>query len=426
MSADPGHADDVERAARWVADYVREMGGTAELTGPRSHPLVVGEVPASRAGASDEVPTVLLYGHYDVQPPGDLDAWESPPFEPRIHDGWLYGRGSADDKGNFFLLLRAVRELRAEGALPVHVRILSDGEEEIIGHSVVEYLRDDHREALACVIFDGPMLQRDRPLLVVGTRGLLYFHVRLSTGRSDMHSGFFGGAALNAGHAVARMVAELEATWDELEPGFDEPSVAERSAWAELPDPEDLLAAFGARPADASAVERFYERTTGRFAADINGIHCGEARLQKTVIPVEASVNLSLRLVPGQDPEIVSASLEEMLRRATPSGADVEIERWACTPAALMPSTAPVIEQGREAFRDVFGTLPSVVRTGGTVPIMSTLADRGIPTIMTGLDTLEGNAHAPNERLLLEYIPKGIEVAKGILARLSRLSGGAG
>jgi acetylornithine deacetylase/succinyl-diaminopimelate desuccinylase-like protein len=423
VSADPRRAGDVSRAARWVAGYVERIGGDAELAGPPSHPLVLGDVSAS-PGVGSGAPTVVLYGHYDVQPPGDLDAWDSPPFEPRMHDGWLYGRGSADDKGNFFVLLRAVSELSSEGALTVNVRVLADGEEEVIGSSVVDFVREDRRTVDACVIFDGPMLRRDQPLFVVGTRGLLYLHVRVCTGRMEMHSGFFGGAAHNAAHAIVEMLAAARQRWSELEEGTIEPTAADRAAWANLPDGDELLEAFGARPAEPGTSAAFYERTLGRFAADVNGIRCGEADLQKTVIPVDGAINLSLRLAPGQDPKRVAAKLEDILRHAAPPGTDLEIQQWASTPAALLASDTPVIAAGREAFREVFGVSPLVVRTGGTVPIMSALADRGIPTIMTGLDLLDGNAHAPNERFRLEYIPKGVDVGKAILTKLGALRGG--
>jgi acetylornithine deacetylase/succinyl-diaminopimelate desuccinylase-like protein len=420
VSADPAHEDDVVRAADWVAAYVKRLGGTVELTGPASHPLVVGDVPASR-GAARDAPTVMLYGHYDVQPAGDLAAWRSPPFEPQLDGEWLYCRGAADDKSNFFVLLRAVDELAAAGELPVRVKILADGEEEVIGTSVVDHVLHDTEPPDACVIFDGPMLQRDRPLLVIGTRGLLYLHVRVRTGAQEMHSGFVGGAALNAGRAIVEMLAVAWPPLMELADSAVEPSAAERAAWAELPDPAGLLEAYGARPADRDAAGAFYARTLGGFAVDVNGIRCGEADLQKTVIPADGAVNLSMRLLPGQDPESLRTDAEAILRASAPPGTDVEIECWASTPASAMRAGTQVVEAGREAFRDIFGTLPPVVRTGGTVPIMAALADRGIPTIMTGLDLLDGNAHAPNERFRLDYIPKGIDTAKAILSRLGSL-----
>lgn len=177
VSADPAHAEDVRRAGEWVCDFVRSAGGDAELRDTEGRPLALGEIPASEDGAT--APTVLIYGHFDVQPPAPLDLWESPPFEPEIRDGYVYARGAADDKGNAFLLLKAAQELTRERALPVHVRVAFDGEEEVGGHSIVDFLTADERGADACLIFDTAMPGLDTPAFDLGTRGLVYLHVRL-------------------------------------------------------------------------------------------------------------------------------------------------------------------------------------------------------------------------------------------------------
>jgi acetylornithine deacetylase/succinyl-diaminopimelate desuccinylase-like protein len=199
VSADPEHAEDVRRAAEWVRDFVRNAGGDAELVETETFPLAVGDIGASGGG---EAPTVLVYGHFDVQPPGPLDAWESPPFEPTVRDGWLYGRGTADDKGQLYALLKAAQLLGAAGELPVNVRIVCDGEEETGGHQVVDFIARDERGADAAVIFDSSMRQRGVPVFHVATRGLVYFHVSVRTGERDLHSGLFGGAGLNAATAL--------------------------------------------------------------------------------------------------------------------------------------------------------------------------------------------------------------------------------
>src|SRR5919106_1615428 len=177
VSADPAHADDVRRAGDWVCDFVRAAGGACELVATDTFPLAVGEIPAA-SGAAD-APTVLLYGHFDVQPPAPLDLWESEPFEPEVRDGYLYGRGAVDDKGNAYLLLKAARLLAEEGALPVNVRVAFDGEEEVGGHSIVDFLADDERGADACLIFDSGMPREDVPSFDLAVRGLAYFHVTL-------------------------------------------------------------------------------------------------------------------------------------------------------------------------------------------------------------------------------------------------------
>ncbi len=207
VSADPAHAADVRRAGEWVCDFVRAAGGEAELVDWESQPLALGDIPASADG--DAAPTVLLYGHFDVQPPDPLELWGSAPFEPEIRDGYLYARGAVDDKGNAYLLLKAAAELAREGVLPVNVRIAFDGEEETGGHSIVDFLAEDERGADACLIFDSGMPREDVPSFDLGTRGLVYFHVKARTGEADLHSGVFGGAALNAVHALSEALAAV-------------------------------------------------------------------------------------------------------------------------------------------------------------------------------------------------------------------------
>ena len=200
VSADPAHADDLVRAAEWVADKIRRGGGEAELVPYGERPLVVGEIRAS--SGAESAPTILCYGHFDVQPPAPLDLWESDPFEATIRDEWLYARGVADDKGQLWMLLHAAGLLAAEGALPINIRIVSDGEEEVGGQSIVEFLQQDERGADACVIFDGGMESRDLPALSIATRGLAAFNLRVRTGERDLHSGMYGNAAMNAIHAL--------------------------------------------------------------------------------------------------------------------------------------------------------------------------------------------------------------------------------
>ena len=207
VSADPERADEVVLAAEWVRDFIRAAGGEAELVATEKHPLVIGEFRASEG--ADDAPTVIAYGHFDVQPEAPLDLWESPPFEPTVRDGWLYARGVADDKGQLYILLKAAALLSAEGALPVNVRFTCDGEEESGGHSIIDFLEDDERGADACVIFDGNMLAPGKPAFFVATRGIAYFHVRVRTGERDLHSGVFGGAAMNASHVLLQVLSAV-------------------------------------------------------------------------------------------------------------------------------------------------------------------------------------------------------------------------
>jgi acetylornithine deacetylase/succinyl-diaminopimelate desuccinylase-like protein len=415
ISADDAFAADIEAAAEWVCRFVRRAGGTCELLRTGRHPLAVGEIAASSACRKGRVPTVLVYGHFDVQPPGAEADWVSPAFEPEVRDGWLYGRGAADDKGNLYLLLKAVEALAREGALPVDVRILCDGEEEVVGTSAVEFLEADERGADACVIFDGAMPRRDVPFFFVGTRGLLFYRLAVTTGRQDLHSGFYGGAAMNANHVLVQVCAAVSATAEPLQEGAVPPTAEEREAWAELDPGAAVLDGQGATPADEAAAAEFYERTLAAAAIDVNGLKGGEPDLQKTVLPVEAFANISIRLAPGQEVERIAAAFERLVEEAVPAGAKVELVRRSSSPAGLVQADAPPIRLALDAFEAALGRRPVLVRCGGTLPIVPALVGKGIPVVHTGFDVPEGNVHAPNERLLLEYVPLGFDAARRTL-----------
>ena len=419
VSADSAHADDVRRAGEWVCEFVRGAGGEAELVDTDAQPLAVGEIRASTG--TDEAPTVLLYGHFDVQPPAPLDLWESDPFEPEIRDGYLYARGAVDDKGNSYLILKAARLLAQDGALPVNVRIAFDGEEEIGGDSIVHFLAADERGADACVIFDSGMPREDTPAFDLGVRGLAYFHVRLRTGERDLHSGVFGGAALNAVHALIQTLEAVVAVPDELRAGVIRPTQEEIDSWGELAPGATVLGDAGAKPMDGEAAEAFYHRTLAGPAVDVNGLTGGEAVLQKTVLPVFAEANVSIRLAPGQDVDEISAAFERLLRDAAPAGAELEIERRSSAPAGLIPPDAPAVRLAQDAFERVVGRRPLLLRSGGTIPLVPALADRGIATILSGFALPNANMHSPNERLLARYVPLGVEAARETLVALGNL-----
>ncbi len=423
ISADPAHAGDVRMAGEWVRDIIAGAGGEAELVDWHGQPLVVGEIRASTGGAS--APTVLCYGHFDVQPPDPLELWESPPFEPEIRGEYLYARGVADDKGQLYLLLAAARELAQAGRLPVNVRFACDGEEETGGHSIVEFLAADERGADAAIIFDSEMVARGMPAFNLATRGLLYYHLELRTGQRDLHSGVFGGAALNAAHALITTLGALSASdgrlAEPLRAGITAPTAEELESWRGLPAGGDQLADQGARPADPAAAEEFYLRTFAEPALDINGVLSGSPNLQKTVLPVHAAANVSIRLAPGQDPDTIAKAFEATIRAAAPEGAELEIELWGPARPGLVAPDAPAVRLAQDAFERVVGARPLLIRSGGTLPIVPALADRRIPAIITGFSLPDANIHSPNERMLAEYVPLGIATARAVFEELARL-----
>jgi acetylornithine deacetylase/succinyl-diaminopimelate desuccinylase-like protein len=421
VSADPARKDDVEAAAEWLAEFVRGAGGQAEVVPTDTHPLIVGDLASSNGAA----PTVLVYGHVDVQPPDPLELWESDPFTLEQRGEWLYGRGIVDDKGQLYMLAKAAAELAAAGELPVNVRFACDGEEETGGHQIVDYLAGDERGAEAALIFDSGMTTRGVPEFAVATRGLVYFHLTVRTGDRDLHSGLFGGAALNALHALTQILDTVRARDGRLpEPlraGIVPPTDEERDAWAELVPGSQMLTDAAVAPVDARAAEEFYLRTTAEPALDVNGIAGGSPMLQKTVLPVSAEANLSIRLAPGQDVGEIAAAVETLLRDAAPDGAELEVTQLSAAPAGLVPPDAPAVQLAQDAFERTMGRRPLLVRSGGTLPIVPALVDKGIPTIVTGFATPESNIHSPNERLLAEYLPLGIETARELFRSLAKL-----
>ncbi len=427
VSADPAHSDDVGRAAEWLAEFVRRAGGSADVVPTDTQPLILGELPASNGHNRGQtpVPTVLVYGHVDVQPPDPLELWESDPFTLEERDGWLYGRGVVDDKGQLYILLKAAAELAAAGELPVNVRVTCDAEEESGGHQIVDFLAADERGADAAVIFDSGMTTRGVPEFSVATRGLVYFHLTVSTGSRDLHSGLYGGAALNALHVMSQILGTLQARDgalpEPLREGIAPPTDEEVAGWAELVPGPELLADAGARQAYPGAADEFYLRTTAEPALDVNGIAGGSPVLQKTVLPVSAEANLSIRLAPGQDVDTIAAAVERLLREAAPEDAEIELTRLGSSPPGLVPPDAPAVQLGLGAFEKTFGRRPLLVRSGGTLPIVPALADKGIPTIITGFGLPESSIHSPNERLLAEYVPLGLETAKELFRSLGAL-----
>jgi acetylornithine deacetylase/succinyl-diaminopimelate desuccinylase-like protein len=408
-TGDPDRAA-LRRACDWVCERIEAAGGTARPeTVDGGNPMAVGELPAARAGA----PTVLAYGHYDVQDPGPLDAWDSAPFEPTERDGRLYARGAADDKGNFLPLLHVACELARAGELPVNVRFLVEGEEEVGSASVLKRLRDDDPGADCALVFDSLMADERTPAISSGARGMARASVEVRTGERDVHSGLYGGAVLSAAHALVAMLAEVAPGPDgrvreELARGVAPVSEAERATWTRLRPGDEALAAAGARPVAPAAGDEFYDRIGAAPAFDVNMIATGEPR---TIVPATARAHLSLRLAPGQRAAEMGAELERLLRSAAPEGAEVAIDMQLADPALFDPEH-PALRLAVGALERACGTAPVFLRLGGTLPLLSVLADRGIATIVSGF-VLDADAiHAPNESFRLESLRLGERAAR--------------
>jgi acetylornithine deacetylase/succinyl-diaminopimelate desuccinylase-like protein len=418
VSADPSRASDVARAAEWVAARVRALGGAADVR--EAGKLVVGEIPGP-----PDAPAVLVYGHYDVQPPVPLDLWESDPFAAEVRGEWLYARGVADDKGQLWMQLKAIEELLAEGPPPVTFRVVCDGEEETGGDAIIRFLGSDRGRVDACVVLDGWMKTRDTPEFVVATRGLVALDVEVSTGERDLHSGHYGGTALNAIHALGQALTALFPRDGRLpEPlrvGVTPAGEDEVDGWSALPPGADELARVGAAPLDARAAAEFYERVFVEPSLDVTGILGGKPGLRNTTLVSRASAGITIRVAPGQDAGDIADAAERLLREALPPGATLEVLAKDVTPPAVLPRDTPVLEAARDAFEGVFGRRPLIVRVGGTLPITAALAARRIPTVMAGLALPDSHTHSPNERMLVETFPLGVAAAKETYRHLAQL-----
>jgi acetylornithine deacetylase/succinyl-diaminopimelate desuccinylase-like protein len=424
VSADSERTPDIEKAAAWVAERIRAAGGDADLVRRNGgRPLVIGEIRASTS--ADSAPTVISYAHFDVQPPDPLELWDSPPFELAERDGWLYARGVADDKAQLLMLVEGARQLAAAGELPVNVRFALDPEEEVGGQDIVQWVTADERGADAAIVFDGDMVERGVPTFNTALRGLCYFNVTVRTGERDLHSGLFGGVALNAMHALMQSLSAVVAkdgrVPEPLRVGIVPPAAHEIEGWKTLTDGAEQLAEVGARPSDANALDEYYLRTWAEPSVDVHGLAGGSPDLVKTVLPVEARANVSIRIAPGQNVADVSAAFERLLREAAPAGAELEVTLQSAAEPGLVSADAPALTLAREAFEEVFERPSRLVRVGGSVPVVASLAARGIPTISNGIATSDANAHSPNEKFPAEYLVRGVEAVSETYRRLGQL-----
>ncbi len=419
ISTGEGDPRALERAAQWAIAHVQAAGGSGSLvTVDGGNPLAVGELQAVDADA----PTILIYGHYDVQGPGDPQAWHSPPFEPEIREGRLYARGAADDKGNFLPLLHVACELAGAGRLPVNVRVLVEGEEEVGGDSVTEWVRADGRRADAAIVFDSGVPDLNTPALTVGLRGMVQLHLTVRTAEHNLHSGLYGGSVLNALHVLIGQLAQVLPGPDgrvreELRAGVAPPSEAELASWAQLPSGDAVLTGVGGHPVHPGAGAEYYLRNGADTSLDINAIEGGEPR---SIVPPAASATLTMRLAPGQDPDAIDATLRTLLQDGLPEGAALEISGARARPALFAPDE-PALVIAAAALRRACGREPLFLRSGGSIPIVAEMASRGYPVIVGGFGLPEDAIHAPNESYALRALELGEASARELFQGLASL-----
>jgi acetylornithine deacetylase/succinyl-diaminopimelate desuccinylase-like protein len=427
ISTDPAYRADLERAADWVLDQLKTMGLAAEKISTGGAPLVYGESPPVA-----EAPTVLVYGHYDVQPVEPLEAWHWPPFEPTRQNGAIYARGATDDKGQVLTHVFSTEAwLRTVGRLPVQLKFLIEGEEEV-GSEHLERFLSSRPQQLACdcvVISDGTQFGPDQPAICYGLRGIAYYELRLRGPKRDLHSGSFGGTVTNPANALAQILASLVDQHGRIQiPGFYdqvEPlSLQERQRLAQLPfDETKFLADLGLSGTTGEEGYSLLERRWARPTFDIHGLWGGyQGQGTKTVLPAEAGAKFSFRLVPHQDPAKITQGLRQRLEELCPPGIQMELLETHGTPAVLVPVDSPYVQAAVRAIRQAFGREPVFIREGGSIPIVAAFQQAfGVPVLLLGWGQDDDNTHAPNERFRLIDFHRGIRASAYLWAELAKI-----
>ena len=415
ISALPQHADDVKRCANWCADEMRRIGmQNVKLVDTPGNPVVYGDW----LDAPD-APTILFYGHYDVQPVDPLELWESPPFEATIRDGEIYARGSADDKGQVFMHFKAIEaHLKQNGKLPVNMKIILEGEEEVGSVNLDNFIREHKSElgADVVVISDSPMFARGVPSICYGLRGLVYFQIDLRGSNTDLHSGSFGGAVANPAFVLSQILAQMKDRSGRIKiTGFYDDVVAlqdeERKAWATLPFNEKAYRKdFGIPKVFGETGYTTLERTWARPTFEVNGLLSGfTGEGAKTVLPAVAMAKVSMRLVPNQTPDKIAALFEAHLRDITPKTMELKITRMHGGKPWMTSYDNPFVQAAGRAIERGFGRKPVFTREGGSIPVVSTFQEElGLPSVLFGVGLPDENAHAPNEKLDVANFHGGI------------------
>ena len=430
VSARSEHDRDTARAAEWVADSLRRIGLSAEVHRTAGHPIVVGEWRKAAAGA----PTVLVYGHYDVQPAEPLDLWESPPFEPTVRGGKIFARGSVDDKGQLFLHIKALEaHLAARGSLPVNIIVLAEGEEEVGSVNLARFI-EDHRQLLradAVVISDSAMFAPGLPSILSSLRGIAYFQIDVQGPSTDLHSGSYGGAVMNPAMALARILATMHDENGRVAiPGFYDTvsdwGEAARKQVRALPfDDESFRKETGAPALFGEKEWVTLERLWMRPTCEVNGLlsgYTGEGA--KTVLPAKAMAKVSCRLVPDQSPDEVEKLMRAHVRRVAPPGVTATVTPLHGGRPWKADLHGPLFDAARRALASAFGREPVIVGEGGSIPVVGDFERiLGTPVLLVGFGLPGENAHAPNEWISEENFTKGMRAVATLWDELA--NGGA-
>jgi acetylornithine deacetylase/succinyl-diaminopimelate desuccinylase-like protein len=423
ISAQPKHHGDTQACAQWLYQHLADLGCHVQLVDKGGRPVIVAE-----AGPSDGR-SVVIYGHYDVQPEDPLDQWLSPPFEPTLRDGFIYARGATDDKGQLFAHIKALETLlKTQNTLPCRITLIIEGEEESGGHSLARFVREEGASLRpeAVIVSDGTMYDLDTPCLNYGLRGIVTFEFTVRGPDRDVHSGTYGGAIANPALVLAQMLAAcVDVRGRILIPGFYD-GVDPIENWEkENIDslgfrPETVLADTGAVAVHGEPNHGLLERLWARPTFEVNGIYGGyQGDHSKTIIPAQATAKVSMRMVPRQDPEAVVARTIAHLRQVCPDTVRLDISEAAAAPPVVFDVKHPILQSARAALRTGFGREPVFTRCGGSIPVVSTFADQWqCPVVLMGLGQDNDGPHSPNERFRIDSFIKGIRASTHLLMDL--------
>lgn len=427
VSADGRHKADVRRAAEWVAGQFRGLGFQTEFCETDGHPIIFAQSPAVEGA-----PTVLVYGHYDVQPPDPLDEWISPPFEPTRRDGNIYARGATDDKGQMLTHIKSAEAwVKSRGGLPVNLKYLIEGEEEVGSDNLYKFIdaRRDQLAADVAVISDTSQFAPGQPAITYGLKGIAYYELRLTGPKQDLHSGTFGGAVTNPANTLVKLLAALSDECGRVQaPGFYDDVVPlsdeERKQFAALPfDEREFMASINVSGVTGEEGFSTLERKWARPTYDINGLTSGyQGEGAKTVLPARASAKFSFRLVPKQDPAKISAALETFLRERCPPGITLELVDLHGAPGVVMELGSRFMDAAARAVEQGFGRKPVFIREGGSIPVVTAFREKlGIDTLLLGWGLNDDNTHSPNEKFSLADFHRGIKASAYLWDELSRV-----
>jgi acetylornithine deacetylase/succinyl-diaminopimelate desuccinylase-like protein len=428
VSAQSTHNADTRRAAEFVLNQLKAAGLKTELCETPGHPIVYGEW-LGAPGA----PTVMVYGHYDVQPPDPLDKWETPPFEPTVRGGHIYARGATDDKGQMYTHVRSVSAwLKSVGKLPVNLKFVIEGEEEV-GSNHLEIFLQENRERCRndiAVVSDTSQYGPGIPAITYGLRGIIACEVKLTGPRQDLHSGIFGGSIANPANALARIISELHSEDGRVQvPGFYDDvkdlTAEERAEWSRLPfEQSKFLAGIGAGDVWGETGYTTLERRWARPTCDVNGMlsgYTGEG--PKTIIPSWAMAKITCRLVPNQDAHKIVAAVKQFVEARVRPGLQLEFKEYHGCPATVCDLNSPYMAAAKRAIEKGFGKAPVLIREGGSIPVVGTFKDvLGVDTLLLGWGQNTDNLHSPNEKFSLEDYQRGIRASTCLWWELAQRS----